>query len=49
MPGSRSPIHKELRLVAEGKIREALRLHAEGIDALMPYRAPPTIPHVSAA
>ena len=41
--------YEELRLVAEGKIHEALRLHAHGIDALMPYRAPPTIPHVSAA
>jgi hypothetical protein len=38
-----------LRLVAEGKIREALRLHAHGIEALMPRPASPPIPHVSAA
>ncbi len=41
--------YEELRLVAEGKIREALRLHAQGIEALMPRPVPPPIPPVTAA
>ena len=40
--------YEELRLVAEGKIREALRLHAHEIDILMPRTAPSPISHVSA-
>ena len=39
--------YEELRLVAEGKIREALRLHAHGIDILIPRSFPPPIPNVS--
>ena len=40
---------EELRLVAEGEIRQALRLHARRVNTLMPRQVTPPIPHVSAA
>jgi hypothetical protein len=41
--------YDELRLIAEGKTREALRLRAHGIDTYMPRPQTPPTPHVSAA
>jgi len=39
--------YDELRLMAEGKVREALRLHARGIDTFMPRPSTPPIPYAS--
>jgi len=45
------PLHTlsytELRLIAEGKHEEARRLHAHGLNLLMPRIEPAPIPHVS--
>ncbi len=41
--------YDELRLIAEGKVREALRTHVRGLDTLMHRTETAPIPHVSAA
>ena len=42
--------YEELRLIAEGKGSEARRIHAHGLDILMPPRRETSpIPHISAA
>jgi hypothetical protein len=37
--------YEELRLIAEGKVREALRIHVRGLDTLMHRTDTPPIPY----